>query len=137
AAHTFTIVTVCQPKTGGTTVESIKPITVKAKTLKFPTPKKPSLIKSQLTSTSAAITWKATSLLKGITGTITYEVYRSETKGLKPGQPGWTKVATTTDLATTITNLQPDRTYYLYIRAIWSGATNIFSDSGVLTIKTK
>jgi len=131
-----------------TTVPGVPSATLKKSvvTLKFPATKTPTLMKSQLTSSSAALTWKATSLPKGVVGAVKYELYYTETKGLKPGIAGWTAiplnegegvVATFTAATTaTLTGLASGQTYYVYVRTIWGEDDTVFSNSGVLTFKT-
>ena len=115
-------------------------------TLKFPATPTPTAPKEQLTSSSADLTWKAPTLPKGIVGTITYEIYYTETKGLKPGQDGWTLIpiilgdgitaAFTGNTSATITNLDSGKTCYIYVRSLWLDDPTAFSDSSVLQIKT-
>jgi len=84
-----------------------------------------------------------------VIGTVTYELYYTETKGLKPGGAGWTKIllasedegegmlATFTNTTTaTLTGLTSGRTYYVCICTLWSEDDTVFSNSGVLTFKT-
>ena len=108
------------------------------KTLKFPATKKPASMKKPLTSTSATLTWKPTALPKGVTGSVTYDVYVSTgPKGLKPDETGWTKIDVPSgDTTITLTGLDAGTTYYVYVRSIWSETPSVYSNSTVLTIKT-
>ncbi|MCL2647465.1 MAG: leucine-rich repeat domain-containing protein [Phycisphaerales bacterium] len=111
---------------------------VSVATLKFPVTKAPTLVKGQVMADSAALTWKETVLPKGVEGSVGYERYYTETKGLKPGQSGWTLLPGTVftgGTSATITGLEPGRIYYVYVRSIWSEDANAFSDSGVLQVK--
>jgi len=63
-AYSFRIVAVYEPKAGGTSVETTKPVTAKATTAKFVAPKlaaKSATLASDLTSTSITLRWLANS----------------------------------------------------------------------------
>ena len=107
-------------------------------TLKFPAAPTPAVVRNSITSNSVQLSWKATALPMGIPGTVYYEIYYTETKGLKPGAAGWTRISTPGSAITApITGLGAGKTYYFYLRSIWSIEENVFSNSGVLTVKMK
>ena len=143
-SYTFRVEAVYDPVGAGDTVVS-GAVTVKATTWKFPATKKPSLVKGSLTSSSATVSWGETILPTGVSGSVNYRVYITETRGLKPTQSGWSRVSTNVmdplhvvfdGTKATIVGLSPNTTYYVYIRSVWSEDTAIRSYSAVITIKT-
>ena len=117
-------------------------------TAKFPATKTPR--KVQITSTQAVITWAQSELPRGVSGTVSYEVYYTEQKGLKPGaETGWTLIPPTPDEGeapgvtvkllgnvASIAGLPSGRTCYVYIRTLWSEDTRVFSNSKAIPLKT-
>jgi len=108
--------------------------------LKFTATKKPASVRSALTSESATLTWKATALPKTVTaGEVSYEVLYTTQKGLKPNatDDGWTKLDVPAgELTITLDGLDAGKTYYVFVRSIWSEDASVFSNSGVMTLKT-
>jgi len=147
--YTYTIVALNNSLPPGVTSAVLKKSVA---TLKFTAAKKPALVKGSLTSAAANLTWKATALPKTVAsltnpGTVRYELFYTETKGLKPGAAGWTPIplagegegivaSFTGATAVTLTGLGAGKTYYIYVRSIWSEDAAAFSNSAVLTLKT-
>ncbi len=110
-------------------------------TLKFPSAKKP--VKALLTSSSVQVGWASPVLPKGVEGGILYHLYYTTTKGLKPGEAGWTVITSWEDehgvkwdSSGVISGLASDQTYYFYVRAFWNKDATVFSNSKILQLKT-
>ena len=139
-AYSFRVVAVYEPKAGGVSVETAKPVTVKATTAKFLAPKlaaKSATLASDLTSTSITLRWLANSDADGFFVTCLQKTTPITLNFGTGGNATYLTDGLGKIVGVTITGLNPGMKYDFSIQATNStlNATSAILKKSVTTLK--